>query len=181
MAELYVLRGNASTNDIIENQIRFWRDFRSYNIPTARLGTTAEFETAAQRIFDYRIAENYTGGNCGYRSGAYTKDGVTTEVDDVIWRSVSSGVAEQEIHVFESSIQGWDRITDSEFRMLNDLARVMTNNQAQQVGDVFENITGTIKIVSERPYCSSCTNVVVQFSEMFPNVNIVLIKGTSFF
>ncbi|NQX86858.1 MAG: hypothetical protein HRT67_13330 [Flavobacteriaceae bacterium] len=46
------------------------------------------------------------------------------------------------------------------------------------IRDVFENITGTLKIVSENPYCLSCQGVVQQFNEMFPYLNIILVDGT---
>ncbi|WP_290124641.1 deaminase domain-containing protein [Capnocytophaga ochracea] len=34
-----------------------------------------------------------------------------------------------------------------------------------------------MKIISELPYCNSCTGVIQQFNEMFPNVKITLIDG----
>ncbi|NQX86856.1 MAG: hypothetical protein HRT67_13320 [Flavobacteriaceae bacterium] len=60
--------------------------------------------------------------------------------------------------------------------MLNRLAKYL--KPEAQLGDVFEDVMGTIKIISENPYCVSCQGVVQQFNEMFPNLNIILIDGT---
>ena len=45
---------------------------------------------------------------------------------------------------------------------------------------IFENLAptlnpwsrGTIRVVSERKICDSCTNVITQFSKAFPNITI---------
>ncbi len=39
------------------------------------------------------------------------------------------------------------------------------------------NISGSLKVVTERPYCPSCQGVIQQFNDMFPNVEITLIDG----
>ena len=44
-------------------------------------------------------------------------------------------------------------------------------------GEVIEDVTGSLKIVSENPYCASCQGVIQQFSDMFPNIEITLIDG----
>ena len=36
---------------------------------------------------------------------------------------------------------------------------------------------GTIKIISENPFCSSCSGVIEQFQQMFPKVQLVLREG----
>jgi hypothetical protein len=38
--------------------------------------------------------------------------------------------------------------------------------------------SGTIKLVSELPFCDSCSDVIRQFREMFPNIRLILIDGT---
>lgn len=44
-------------------------------------------------------------------------------------------------------------------------------------GGKYPNITGEIKIISENPYCASCTGIIQQFHDMYPNVKLVLIDG----
>ena len=83
-----------------------------------------------------------------------------------------------ETHIFDAidatgSSGTWKRITDSEYRMLNDLAKRLGGVK----GQVKESVTGSLKIVSENPYCTSCQGIIQQFSDMFPNVEITLIDG----
>ncbi|OOV17875.1 hypothetical protein BXU10_16500 [Flavobacterium sp. LM4] len=67
----------------------------------------------------------------------------------------------------------WLRNTDSEYKMLNRLA----NDLNVIKGKIYKEIRGELRIVSERPYCPSCQGVIQQFSEMFPNVKLILIDG----
>lgn len=46
-----------------------------------------------------------------------------------------------------------------------------------KAGNVYPNIRGHLKNVSENPFCSSCSNVIQQFRKMFPNVTLTLIDG----
>nr|WP_255313458.1 deaminase domain-containing protein [Flavobacterium hibernum] len=70
----------------------------------------------------------------------------------------------------------WTRNTDSEFRMLNKLALSLEPNA--KITDQFLHYEGTLKIISENAYCTSCQGIVVQFNKMFPKINIVLIDAT---
>jgi hypothetical protein len=67
------------------------------------------------------------------------------------------------------------RNTDSEYKMLNDLAFRLGGVKG---GGKIENITGELRIVSEIPYCQSCRGVIKQFNEMFPNIKLILVNGT---
>ena len=62
------------------------------------------------------------------------------------------------------------RNTDNEYKILNKLAEDLG-------GKYNPNIKGEIKIISENPYCDSCTGVIQQFNEMFPNIKLILIDG----
>lgn len=37
--------------------------------------------------------------------------------------------------------------------------------------------TCTIKIVSENPFCASCSGVIQQLHEMIPNVKTIIVNG----
>ena len=67
------------------------------------------------------------------------------------------------------------RSDDSEYKMLNDLARELEPNA--EIGQKYLSHTGEIKIVSEIGYCSSCAGIISDFSSMFPNIKVVLIDG----
>ncbi|MFT3737197.1 MAG: deaminase domain-containing protein [Breznakibacter sp.] len=132
---------------------------------------------ATNRIKEYRVTNNFKGGNYGYLEGFV--NGNTIPDNNKFWRSVSSDVAENEIHIFDainvkgSSSNEWLRITDSEYRMLNKLA----SDLGAVKGGKYPNITGELKIISENPYCASCSGVIQQFNEMFPNIKLILIDG----
>ncbi|MDR1203628.1 MAG: hypothetical protein LBL58_18625, partial [Tannerellaceae bacterium] len=135
---------------------------------------TDEIVEAATKIKNYRIANNLKGGNYGYLEG--TVNGKV--VDSKMWRSVSQASAKEEIHIFraieaEGAGGAWLRITDSEYRMLNDLAYKLGG----KAGVRYPNVHGEIKIISELPYCNSCQGIIQQFNEMFPNIKLILIDG----
>ncbi|GIM58158.1 deaminase domain-containing protein [Capnocytophaga canimorsus] len=138
--------------------------------------TDDEIAQAAERIQKVHLEnKRLKGKNLAYIEGV-TNKGV---VDNKIWNSVSLEIAESELHIFEAinatSTKGntWLRITDSEYRMLNNLAKDLGAKQ----GGVYPHITGEIKIVSEFKYCDSCTGVIQQFNKMFPNIKLILVDG----
>jgi hypothetical protein len=57
--------------------------------------------------------------------------------------------------------------------MLNKLA----NDLGGTKGAVKLTITGEFKIISENPYCASCTGIIQQFHDMYPNIKLILIDG----
>ncbi|WOC53117.1 hypothetical protein BPO_p0034 (plasmid) [Bergeyella porcorum] len=136
--------------------------------------TDEEIADATKRIKDYRTKNNLKGKNIGYLEG--NVNGKT--IDNKMWRS---GEAKPEIEpqIFKAiKVEGsggrsWLRNTDSEYKMLNQLAKDLGG----KVGNTYPNIKGEIKIISELPYCDSCTGVIQQFNEMFPNIKIILVDG----
>jgi The BURPS668_1122 family of deaminases len=149
-------------------------------ISVARNGTPDEIADAVNRIADHRSSNSWTG-NWGLLEGQTTPavnlanpDGTTT-----FWRTIPLADAENEIHIFTainasgSNGSEWLRITDSEYRMLNRFA----SDYGAVSGGRYYDISGTIKIVSENPYCPSCQGIIQQFNTMFPNINLILIDG----
>lgn len=61
------------------------------------------------------------------------------------------------------------RYYDSEFKLLNYIAN--------QLGPSSKKIRGTINLHSERPPCISCSSVIAQFREAFPNIKINITTG----
>lgn len=57
--------------------------------------------------------------------------------------------------------------------MLNKLA----DDLGGKAGNIYTNVKGELKVISENPYCASCTGIIQQFSEMFPNIKLILIDG----
>ena len=144
------------------------------SLKKSRLASIEEIKEALNKMRDYKSGKPQSG-NLGYLEGTVSG----TSIDDTkFWRSVSKEEAQLETHIFDAidatgSNGTWKRITDSEYRMLNDLAKRLGGVK----GQVKESITGSLKIVSENPYCKSCQGVIQQFSNMFPNIEITLIDG----
>ena len=57
--------------------------------------------------------------------------------------------------------------------MLNRLA----NELGAEKGIVYGKMQGELKIISELEYCKSCTGIIQQFNEMFPNIKLILVDG----
>ena len=57
----------------------------------------------------------------------------------------------------------------------------MLNRLANELGAekwrVYEKMQGELKIISELEYCKSCTGIIQQFNEMFPNIMLILVDG----
>ena len=134
-----------------------------------------EISDAVIRIKQHRtdISKPH-GKNYGYLEG----DVNGSAVDNKIW---SSGEAKPDVEpqIFDaievegSSGHSWLRNTDSEYKMLNQLA----DDLGGVKGQTYLNVNGTLKIVSENPYCASCQGVIQQFNEMYPNINLILVDG----
>ncbi|RYE50778.1 MAG: hypothetical protein EOP48_19235 [Sphingobacteriales bacterium] len=65
-------------------------------------------------------------------------------------------------------VGGYDRLFDSEVKVLEDFA-----NQFHKT----PNVKGTLTLTSERTFCTSCSGVIDQFKQMFPNVKVNTING----
>ena len=66
----------------------------------------------------------------------------------------------------------WDRIVDSECKILHDVANQLQNQN---------NVSGTIKIYSQMECCPSCRDVIRQFNELYPDVKIEVIYEKEFY
>ncbi len=139
-------------------------------VGVVRRGNANEIADATTRIANHRMSINKpSSGNFGYVEGNINGN----SIDNKLW---SSGTADPitEPQIFDATeVGGWIRNTDSEYKMLNKLA----DDLGGVKGNTYPNITGEIKVISERTYCTSCQGVLQQFSEMFPNLKLILIDG----
>ena|GEM_PF-3071279 len=65
---------------------------------------------------------------------------------------------------FATGVDQFDRAFDAEVFVLEKLSQKIKPTDC-----------GTIKLVSERPFCASCSSVITQFQRMFPNINLILV------
>lgn len=95
-----------------------------------------------------------------------------------MWRSGPANLQTEPQILSAIEVQGsngaaWLRNTDSEYKMLNQLA----SDLGAAKGGKYAGITGELKVVSENPYCASCQGIIQQFNEMFPDIKLILIDG----
>ena len=179
------LRGHAIAEGYIDGKVQS-AIAKANSAPAKRLGnfprkswrgygnvleaTNIEKAEALTRIRKYRVS-NKSSGNVGYLEGTIN-DKI---IDERMWHS--GNVLPGEPQIFKATkVQGnsgnsWVRNTDTEFKMLNQLA----SDLGAKPGCIYPEIIGELRIVSEHPYCASCLGVITQFSEMFPNVKIVVL------
>lgn len=174
LAEIYILRKNSATNDLIENTIRNYRNQLNLGIVNSRRGNALETLNSNNIIKQHRIdTGNIGGGNYSYLEYNGTR------FENRIWRSGDALPEEPQIFTAinapGSNGNIWLRDTDGEFKMLNKFANQYHSGPAGN--SVYANVTGTLKIVSESTYCVSCQGVIQQFNNMFPNVDLVLIDN----
>jgi len=155
--------GNVANNGIL-----------SYNLTLNRIPDVWEISAATNRIKQHRIDVNIPEDkNFGYVEGNLSGGAISAPNSSII----SSGppVPENQRIFHATEVGGWERYTDSEYKMLNQLARDLGATSGGN--NINPAISGTLKIVSERAYCTSCQGVIQQFNQLFPNVEITLIDG----
>jgi hypothetical protein len=155
--------GNVANNDVL-----------SYSLTLNRIPDISEISSATNRIKQHRIDNGIPQDkNFGFVEGNLQGGSIQTVPNNI----VSSGApVPPEDRIFDAiEVGGWERYTDSEYKMLNQLARDLGAHP--NVPHVDQSITGSLKIVSERPYCASCQGVIQQFNDMFPGIEITLIDG----
>ncbi|MED1948092.1 MULTISPECIES: deaminase domain-containing protein [Brevibacillus] len=65
--------------------------------------------------------------------------------------------------------EAWDRATDTEFKILNEIATKLGENK---------EAVGKIKMYTDLDCCPSCSNVIGQFKEKYPKIEIEVIYKT---
>ena len=61
--------------------------------------------------------------------------------------------------------------------ILQEHLKKVRSRETSQSGVRYPTVTGELKIVSENPYCASCTGIIQQFHDMYPNIKLILIDG----
>jgi len=77
--------------------------------------------------------------------------------------------------IFEPSfVKAHVRDTDSEFKILDDLAKELgATSSAEEIS----GFSGTLQLVSENPFCASCSRIITEFSNIFPGIDLTLVNG----
>ncbi len=83
------------------------------------------------------------------------------------YRSLSEAI----LNIFNHKINIIDRTSDTEFKLLEVIYRLI---QDKTDPENFDKVVGIITIESERAVCESCWNVITTFAEFFPKINIIV-------
>ena len=121
------------------------------------------------RLAQIRNDLGLTSNNALSRNVAYAEGYVDgADIGEIVGVSGQKGpgVAMPESRVFTTGVDQYPRDLDSEVFVLENLAQKLSPNSS-----------GTVVLISERPFCDSCSNVIAQFQAMFPNITLTLRSG----
>ena len=126
-------------------------------------------QTDVARLQSIRSSLDITSNNQLRRNVAFGEghvDGV--ELGEIVGVSGARGpgIDIPENRIFQTGVDRHPRHLDSEVFVLENIARRLTPQS-----------TGNIRLISERTVCNSCEDVINQFREMFPNINLVVRAG----
>lgn len=77
------------------------------------------------------------------------------------------GLVPESERVFKYIKVGYDRFKDSEAKLLKNFAKMFKD----------QKVSGNITITSERQFCASCSGIIKQFREKFPDVKVDVVNG----
>ena len=121
------------------------------------------------RLAQIRNDLGLTSNNALSRNVAYAEGYVDgADIGEIVGVSGQKGpgVAMPESRVFTTGVDQYPRDLDLEVFVLENLAQKLSPNSS-----------GTVVLISERPFCDSCSNVIAQFQAMFPNITLILRSG----
>ncbi|WP_458122145.1 deaminase domain-containing protein [Paenibacillus sp. Z6-24] len=127
-------------------------------------------EESLEKINEIRQANNI-GGKRNIAFAEYEINGSTGEIIGVSGkadRAGTAGVPNQRKFETITTPDGNPRTLDAEVKILEELASQLPTN-----------VTGKVHLFSELPFCQSCSGVIKQFKEQFPNVEVIISHGPS--
>jgi hypothetical protein len=154
-------------------------------LTNSRLANADEVKDAVNNLRDFRANNPSIPNekNVGTFEGLINNQSANQLSEYSKWISGLEETPLTVTHVWEAqfatgSTGTWFRNFDSEYKMLNDLARKIEPNAVE--GVKYINHDGEIKIISELGYCTSCQGIIQKFNIMFPKIKIVLIDNIKF-
>lgn len=93
-------------------------------------------------------------------------DGFVHLADESDWIFKPKSVDPDNVRV--GTPDAYTRQWDTEFKILNDVALRLVNNR---------NATGSINLFTERLTCTSCTDVIFDFKDRYPNIQLNVFAG----
>ncbi|WP_221412232.1 deaminase domain-containing protein [Dysgonomonas sp. 25] len=168
--EKNIIRGSSTEYSLAKKKLKEYIDGETYKIQQMNL-PKGEQDIALKEL--QRRNKAYMEGKIGNINLSNSKIRVSGE--DFTEKNIFTAYKVDKVGGI-NTVDSWLRNADTEYVMLSEIA----DQLGAVKGKVYPHITGEIKIVSELPYCVSCQGVIQDFSEMFPNVKIVLIDNLKY-
>ncbi|MBD2500343.1 deaminase domain-containing protein [Anabaena azotica] len=107
------------------------------------------------------IAELYLDGNVAFCAGATSKGGRKSPIPNIPTPKSAGGQFEPSIDSRTERMMD----TDAEYKVLSEIAHILETYYDLQV-------QGKLYLYTEFQPCESCSNVIKQFEEKFPNIEV---------
>ncbi|WP_197046841.1 deaminase domain-containing protein [Paucibacter sp. KBW04] len=173
--------GNVDTSAASISQLSM-RERVLAKIEATRVGNaSSQFELYAtvEDLLNKRIDLGLTSNAKMQRNFAYSEYQLNGELgkDFALSGKSSPGgtVGIPENRMFSTMEVGWSRAYDTEVKLLESIAQRYNPHRL----DVVPGLSGSVNLYSELTVCYSCSRVIGQFQEMFPNVRLGVQSGAS--
>lgn len=141
-----MLAGESAIKNRLVNKIKDIRG-KMPNTDLAKRGNMAAADVNIQGVKDSFVAHSKINGESD--KGANVAD--------------FSYLKSENERIFTTYVDDqYPRYHDTEAKILEDIASQITDT----------NISGTINLYSELPCCKSCSNIILEFRRMFPNIEL---------
>jgi hypothetical protein len=153
------------------------------NIEATRAGNASsqfELHATVEDLLNKRIDLGLTSNAKMQRNFAYSDYQLNGELGrDFALSGKSSPAGTSGVppgsRLFSTMEVGWDRAYDTEVKLLETIAQRYNPQRL----DVVPGLSGSVNLYSELTVCYSCSRVIGQFQEMFPNVRLGVQSGAS--
>lgn len=99
----------------------------------------------------------------GVKDSFVAHSGINSAIDKGSDLADFSYLKSAENRIFTTYVEDrFPRYHDTEAKILEDIASQIKDN----------NISGTINLYSELPCCQSCSNLILEFRRMYPNIKL---------
>jgi len=114
------------------------------------------------------LSQNDFFAHCGVQSIEDLSDVVQSRMGNISPKAATPEFKTQIVNKqnIVDGADGWDRIVDTESKILEDVSSKLK---------IINNPSGNIKLYTDLKPCPSCENVIKQFKDKYPNINIEVI------
>jgi len=144
--------------------LKIYNDFKEFR---GHLGAKSKKGNVGIGIYEINGQSGKIYGFSGYDNAAEAQKGKAT-IDEftVAWKPDQSSF--KTFDAIKKDGKLMPRYYDSEYKILSKIDSIFKGNS---------NATGKITLFTERKCCDSCTDVIAQFSEKYPNIEVEIVHN----